>query len=153
MPHGVGSPPPPPPAGDEQRAITTTEREHGGELRFVVEHALPPLQLLQGLTARERALQVFGHLRIWDTEANNGILVYVLLAERAVEIVADRGIAHRVPQAQWDELCLQLQSCFAQGRFRDGALLAVEASATLLRQHFPAAGARSNELSDQPVLL
>jgi len=138
---------------DIQRAITTTEREHGGELRFVVEHALEPLQIWHGLTARERALQVFGQLRVWDTEANNGILVYVLLAERAVEIIADRGIARRVPQPQWDQLCVQLQACFAQQRFRDGALLAVEASATLLRQHYPAAGARSNELPDQPVLL
>jgi len=138
---------------DIQRAITTTEREHGGELRFVVEHALEPLQIWYGLTARERALQVFGQLRVWDTEANNGILVYVLLAERAVEIVADRGIARRVPQPQWDQLCAQLQACFAQQRFREGALLAVEASATLLRQHYPVAGARSNELPDQPVLL
>jgi uncharacterized membrane protein len=138
---------------DVQRAITTTEREHGGELRFVVEHALEPLQIWQGLTARERALQVFGQLRVWDTEANNGILVYVLMAERAVEIVADRGIARRVPQPQWDQLCAQLQACFAQQRFREGALLAVEASATLLRQHYPVAGARSNELPDQPVLL
>jgi len=138
---------------DIQRAITTTEREHGGELRFVVEHALEPLQIWYGLTARERALQVFGQLRVWDTEANNGILVYVLIAERAVEIVADRGIARRVPQPQWDQLCAQLQACFAQQRFREGALLAVEASATLLRQHYPVAGARSNELPDQPVLL
>jgi len=138
---------------DVQRAITTTEREHGGELRFVVEHALEPLQIWQGLTARERALQVFGQLRVWDTEANNGILVYVLMAERAVEIIADRGIARRVPQPQWDQLCAQLQACFAQQRFREGALLAVEASATLLRQHYPVAGARSNELPDQPVLL
>jgi uncharacterized membrane protein len=95
---------------------------------------------------------VFGQLRVWDTEANNGILVYVLMAERAVEIIADRGIARRVPQPQWDQLCAQLQACFAQQRFREGALLAVEASATLLRQHYPVAGARSNELPDQPVL-
>lgn len=138
---------------DIERAIATTEREHGGEIRFVVEHALEPLQLWAGLTSRQRALQIFGQLGVWDTEANNGILVYVLLAERAVEIVADRGIARAVPQPQWDELCEQVRQCFATGAFRDGALLSIEGAARLLRQHFPVAGARSNELPDQPVLI
>lgn len=139
---------------DVQRAITTTEREHGGEIRFVVEHALEPFQLWSGVTSRQRALEVFGLLRVWDTEANNGILIYVLFAERSVEIVADRGIARRVPQAEWDALCSDVQAEFAARRFRDGALRAIEGAATLLRRHFPATQAKSaNELPDQPVLL
>jgi len=138
---------------DIQRAITTTEREHCGEIRFVAEHALEPFELWSGLTARERALEVFGLLRVWDTEANNGILVYVLFAERAVEIVADRGVAQRVPQAEWDSLCRDVETQFRGGAFRAGALRAIEGAAALLRRHFPPAGQRSNELPDQPILL
>lgn len=138
---------------DIQRAIATAEREHCGEIRFVVEHALEPVQLWSRVDARQRALQVFAQLGVWDTEANNGILIYVLLAEHAIEIVADRGIARAVPQAQWDALCGQVRECFAQSRFRDGALLSIEGVAQLLRQHFPVAGARRNELPDQPVLI
>jgi uncharacterized membrane protein len=138
---------------DIERAIATAEREHSGELRFVVEHALEPSELWQGLGSRERALQVFGQLGVWDTEANCGILVYLLFAERAVEIVADRGIAQRVPQPEWDALCREVETLFHDARFRDGALRAVEGAAALLRRHFPPAGQRSNELPDQPVLL
>jgi TPM domain len=144
---------PPPVLQDIQRAISTAEREHAGELRFVAEHALEPLDLWSGLTARERALQVFSLLRIWDTEANNGILVYLLFAERAVEIIADRGIARCVPQAEWDALCREVETEFRDGRFRAGALRAIEGTAALLRRHFPPAGKTSNELPDQPVLL
>jgi hypothetical protein len=138
---------------DVQRAITTAEREHCGEIRFVAEHALEPFELWSGLTARERALEVFGLLRVWDTEANNGILIYVLFAERAVEIVADRGVSQRVPQAEWDSLCREVETQFRLGVFRAGALRAIEGAAALLRRHFPPAGQRSNELPDQPILL
>jgi uncharacterized membrane protein len=88
-----------------EAAVVEVERRHAGEVRFVLEHALEPGDLLAGLTPRERALQVFGLARVWDTAANNGVLVYVLYAEHAVEIVADRGIAARVPQADWDAVC------------------------------------------------
>lgn len=138
---------------DIEKAIATAKREHDGEIRFVVEHALEPLDLWHGLTPHHRALQVFGLLRVWDTEANNGILVYVLLAERAVEIVADRGIARRVSQAEWDALCRDVESQFSKGRFRDGSLRAVEGAAALLRRHFAPTSHRGNELPDQPVLL
>ena len=139
---------------DVQRAITTLEREHAGEIRFVVEHALDPAQLRAGLTSRQRALDVFGLLRVWDTESNNGILVYVLYADRAVEILADRGIATRVPQEEWDGLCREVESEYAKGEFRAGSLRAIEGAATLLRRHFPTVSTKaSNELPDQPVLL
>lgn len=136
-----------------QRAITTTEREHRGEVRFAVENALDPGLVLAGVSARQRALEAFAQLRVWDTEDNTGVLVYVLFADHAVEIVADRGIARRVPQAQWDALCEEVRTAYREARYRDGSLRAIEAAATLLRQHFPAAGARRNELPDQPVLL
>ncbi|MEN9705579.1 MAG: hypothetical protein RLZZ393_1458 [Pseudomonadota bacterium] len=139
---------------DVQRAIATTEREHAGEIRFVVEHALHPARIWQGLSARERALEVFGQLRVWDTEDNNGILVYVLFAERAVEILADRGIARCVPQEEWAALCREVEAEFAADGFRAGSLRAIEGAATLLRRHFPAStGKTANELPDQPVLL
>ena len=103
-----------------ERRIGDFERLHPGELRFVVEHALELGDLLAGLTPRERALEVFGLLRVWDTEHNNGVLIYVLHAEHAVEIVADRGLARCVPQADWDALCRQVETQFRAGRSRCG---------------------------------
>ncbi len=138
---------------DIERAIGMAECRHAGEIRFVVEHALEPLELWVGLDSRQRALQVFSQLRVWDTEGNNGILVYLLFAERAVEIVADRGIARRVPQPEWDALCQEVETLFRASQFRDGSLRAIDGAAALLHQHFPASGQRDNELSDRPVLL
>ena len=95
----------------EQR-VAASERSHAGEVRFAVEHALELGDLLAGVTPRERALEVFGLLRVWDTEHNNGVLIYVLHAEHAVEIVADRGLARCVPQQDWDELCRRVETEF-----------------------------------------
>jgi uncharacterized membrane protein len=136
-----------------QQRISAFERTHSGELRFAVEHALEPGDLLQGLTPRERALEVFSLLRVWDTEHNNGVLIYVLHAEHAVEIVTDRGLARCVPQADWDALCRRVESDFRAGHHAAGALAAVEGAAQLLVQHFPSVGAGRNELPDQPLLL
>lgn len=138
---------------DLEQAIGAAESGHAGEIRFVVEHALEPLELWAGLSSRQRALQVFSQLRVWDTEDNNGILVYLLFAERAVEIVADRGIARRVPQPEWDALCSELETLFRASQFRDGSLRAIDGAAVLLRRHFPAGDERGNELPDRPVLL
>ena len=138
---------------DIERRIAEVERQHPGELRFVVEHALEPGDLIAGLTPRERALEVFGLLRVWDTERNNGVLVYVLHAERAVEIVADRGLARQVGQAEWDALCRQVETDFQGGRFREGCLVALDGAARLLEQHFPTHKGGRNELPDQPLLL
>jgi uncharacterized membrane protein len=136
-----------------ERRIGEFERAHAGELRFVVEHALELGDLLQGLTPRERALELFGLLRVWDTEHNNGVLIYVLHAEHAVEIVTDRGLARCVPQADWDALCRLLESEIRAGRHAAGALAAIEGAAQLLIRHFPSVGAGRNELPDQPLLL
>jgi uncharacterized membrane protein len=135
------------------RRIGDVERQHPGELRFVVEHALEMGDLLSGLTPRDRALEIFGLVRVWDTEHNSGILIYVLHAEHAVEIVADRGIARRVPQSEWDALCRELEKDFRAGRYGEGALAAVNGAASLLDRHFPPHPAGRNELPDQPLLL
>ncbi len=138
----------------EQR-IGEIERRHHGEVRFVVEHALDVGDLIAGLTPRERALEIFGLLKVWDTEQNNGVLIYVLHAEHAVEIVADRGLARAVPQAEWDALCRQLETEFRAGRQEAGAMAAIEGVARLLDQHPPPPphAAARNELPDQPLLL
>jgi len=133
--------------------IAALEQRHPGELRFVAEHALDLGDLLAGLTARERALEVFSQLRIWDTERNNGILIYVLHAEHAVEIVADRALARVVPQSDWDAICRMVEQKFRARDFAGGALAAVDAAAALLDRHFPDARGDANELPDQPLLL
>lgn len=136
-----------------EEAIARVERRHAGEICFAVEHALDLADLRAGITPRQRALQVFGLMRVWDTENNNGVLVYVLYSEHAVEIVADRGIARRVPQEEWDALCRAVQQDFHDGRFREGSLRAVDGIAELLGRHFPHAPGDANELPDQPLLL
>lgn len=135
------------------RRIGEVERAHPGELRFVVEHALEIGDLIDRVSPRQRALELFGLLRVWDTEQNNGVLVYVLYADHAVEIVADRGLARRVPQEDWDRLCREVETHFRAGRYEAGAMSAIDGAASLLERHFPARVAGPNELPDQPLLL
>ena len=136
-----------------ERAIATQEKRHRGELRFVVEGGLPLVPMLTGRQSRERAMDVFTRLRIWDTEDNAGVLVYLLLADRRVEIVADRGIHAKVGAAAWDAICGEMQSAFASGRFEGGAVLGIEAISDLLAVHFPPGESNPNELPDTPVVL
>lgn len=138
---------------DLQRRIEDLELRLPGEVRFVVEHALEPAELLAGLTPRERALEVFGLLRVWDTEHNNGVLIYVLHADHAVEIVADRGLARQVEQAEWDGICRQVETHFRAGQYRQGSFAALDGAARLLERHFAPRKAGRNELPDQPLLL
>jgi uncharacterized membrane protein len=138
-----------------ERAIATAEEGHSGEIRFAVEAALPWSYLRRGAPARERALMVFAKLRVWDTEANNGVLIYVELADRSIEIVADRGIARRVPAAEWQAQADRMRERFRAGEFEAGLTAAIDDVAQRLRTHFPlAAGARNpDELSNRPVVL
>ena len=137
-----------------EKTISQVESQHAGEIRFVVETALHPAELWHGLTPRQRALQVFAHLGIWDTEHNNGVLIYVLLADRRVEILADRGIASRVQQSQWDEICRETQRHYRARDFGAGSIAAVEHVGRLLGRHFPGRPkSHANELPNQPVLL
>jgi uncharacterized membrane protein len=136
-----------------EQAIDEAEKRHGGEIRFAIETALPLPALWRGVTPRARARQLFAHLRVWDTHANNGVLIYVLRADRAVEIIADRGISAQVSEAQWQGLCREIEARYRSGDYSGGSLAAVDGVARLLAQHFPPPGARSNELPNQPVLL
>ncbi len=136
-----------------ERAIRASEARHSGQIRFAVEGALDGGPLFQGQSPRERAIELFARLRVWDTERNNGLLIYLLLADRAVEIVADRGIHARVGAAQWHAVCQKMEAAFRQGRYEGGVLEGVQAVTEHLAQHFPAAGRGANELPDKPVVL
>jgi len=110
-------------------------------------------ELWRDLPPRTRALQVFGQFGVWNTEHNNGVLIYVLMADHDVEIVADRGIASRVPQAEWDAVCRQMEHHYREGRFRDGSVVGILGVGALLGRHFPGRRPSDNELPNQPVLL
>ena len=144
----------PPAALDRiQRVIAEGERRHVGQVCFAVEAALPLSLVLQHETPRARALETFARLRVWDTEQNSGVLVYVLLADKDVEIVADRGIHRQVGETAWRDICQTMESAFSEGRFEAGAVAGIEAVSALLARHFPRAEAGGNELPDQPVIL
>jgi len=136
-----------------EQAIAGGERSHRGQVCFAVEGALHPMHVLRRLTPRERALEVFGLLRVWDTEENSGVLIYLLLADRDVEIVADRGIDHAAGATAWHAISTHMESAFARGEYVDGALRGIGEVSALLARHFPRAGLGSNELSDKPVVL
>jgi uncharacterized membrane protein len=136
-----------------EATIAAGELKHTGQLRFVVEPALPLSAVLRKEAPRERALEVFGRLRIWDTEENCGVLVYLLLADRAVEIVADRGIHRRVGEAPWQAICRRMEVAFRERKFEEGAIAGIEAINALLAEHFPRAAAGPNELPDRPLVL
>ncbi len=131
--------------------VAESETRHGGEIRISVEAGLPLSYLWKRLSARDRALTLFGKLRVWDTEHNNGVLIYLLLAEHAIEIVADRGLARQVPPAHWQAVVAGMREAFRAGRYEAGLMQAVEAVEALLVQHFPlrAEAANPNELSDR----
>jgi len=133
--------------------IGESETTHFGEIRFAVEAALDPMALLQGRSARERAVEVFSQLRVWDTERNNGVLIYLLLADRRVEIVADRGIHRDVGQSGWEVICREMECSFRQGRFEQGVMEGIRAVARHLVRHYPASGVNENELPDEPAIL
>ena len=136
-----------------EEAIRASEKTHDGELRFAVEAGLDPLPLVRGQTPRQRAIEVFSALRVWDTEHNSGVLIYVQLVDRRIEIVADRGINAKVPQHAWDAICRRMEAAFRQRRFEQGVLAAIGEITALLAQHFPPRGDNPDELSDQPVIL
>lgn len=136
-----------------QNATAQNEKRHRGEIRFVVEAELDWASLLSNVSPRSRAIDVFGRLRVWDTEENNGVLVYVLLADHDIEIVADRGIDRQVGGEAWRRICDAMRAEFKAGRFEQGSVRAIESISDLLAQHFPPRGDDQNELSDQPLVL
>lgn len=134
--------------------VRLSEAGHRGQIRLCVESSLPVAAVWAGMTPRARALDRFAHLGVWDTETNVGVLIYLLLADRAVEIVADRGLRQRVSEAQWAALAQQMGQAFAGGQFEAGLLAAVDAVDALLRQEVPRqpGEAQDNELPDAPLL-
>lgn len=143
--------------GAQQRLrerVTASEQGHSGEIRICVEAGLPLSYLWRGATARERALALFGKLGVWDTEANNGVLIYLLLADRHIEIVADRGLRRHVGAAHWQAITDGMGEAFRVGRFEDGLTAALDAVSHALHEHFPLAPGEvnPNELPDAPLI-
>ncbi|MFT4120458.1 TPM domain-containing protein [Bradyrhizobium sp.] len=136
-----------------EQAIKRGEATHSGQIRFVVEAALDGTPLFRNQPARARALDVFSHLRIWDTVHNNGVLIYLLLADRDVEIVADRGIDAKVGAHGWETICRAMEAEFRSGQFERGVIGGIEAVSRQLSAHFPSVGPHHNELPDTPVVM
>jgi len=136
-----------------EKTIAESEKHHSGQIRFAVEAALHPAQLWRGVTGRSRAIEVFSELGVWDTERNNGVLIYLLLAERDVEIVADRGFNAKVPREEWERVCREMEAALGQGRHADAILAGIEAVAHIVARHFPPRHGGRNELPDKPALL
>ncbi|QOJ23391.1 MAG: TPM domain-containing protein [Gammaproteobacteria bacterium] len=135
-------------------AIQQSEKKHGGEICFAVEAALNTIPLLKNQTARQRAIEVFSQLRVWDTEQNNGVLIYLLLADRTVEIIADRGIHAKVSQSEWENICRAMESAFRQQQFEAGVIAGIDAIGTHLQKYYPFdPGKDLNELTNKPVVL
>jgi uncharacterized membrane protein len=136
-----------------EQAIKASEATHAGQIRFVVEGALDGAPLLRNQSARSRALDVFSHLRIWDTAHNNGVLIYLLLADRDVEILADRGVDALVGGKEWEKICRAMEAEFGKGNFEAGVIKGIAAVTRHLAKHFPKHGAGRNELPDAPVVM
>jgi uncharacterized membrane protein len=137
-----------------EQAVKTSEALHRGEIRFAVEAALDVHALWRAETPRQRAVEVFSELKVWDTKEQNGVLIYVLLAERSVEIVADRALAERVTPEEWQQACAAIERDFREARWREGALLGIEAVTRLLVREFPRTGAPDvDEQPNRPLLL
>ncbi|MFM0080614.1 TPM domain-containing protein [Paraburkholderia sediminicola] len=136
-----------------EHAIKQSHRAHIGQIRFAVEGALPITALSAGMSARERAIDVFSELRVWDTEHNNGVLVYLLLADHDVEIVADRGVHAKVTSGEWEAICRQMEADFGLGKYQAGVFRGVEEITALLARHFPAQQERLNGLPSKPAVL
>ena len=137
-----------------EKAVAASEAQHRGEIRFAIEGALEVHALRRHKTPRDRAHEVFGELRVWDTHERNGVLIYILIAERDVEIVADRGFEGRVSADEWRAVCAAIEAAYAQGQWRDGALLGIDALTQLLVREFPRTGAPDvDEQPNRPQLL
>lgn len=132
--------------------IAASEKRHGGEIRLVVEAGLDLHWLWHGVSARQRALQVFSDLRIWDTRENNGVLIYLLFADRNVEIIADRGVNDKVGGAEWERICKAMEEAFRKDRFEEGLRQGIHEISAHLERHFPHHGDDRNELSNEPVV-
>lgn len=135
------------------RAVAAGEKTHRGQVRFVVEAELTTGQLWSGVSSRQRAIDVFSLLRVWDTEENNGVLVYILLADHKVEIIADRAIHREVGDDRWRAICKEIEVRYRKGDFLNGSVIGIEKISAELAHCYPARGDEKNEQSDKPVLM
>jgi uncharacterized membrane protein len=137
-----------------EKAIVNAELINTGEVRFVVEGNLDVAWILRGVSARQRAIELFSSLRIWDTEQNTGVLVYVLMSEHKIEIVADRGITQRVPQQVWDDIAMSMSKAFAENDFVTGSITGLQRIKVLLAEHFPSSlSDNCNELTNRILII
>ncbi len=134
-------------------AIQHSEKHHHGEIRFAIETSLSLPALWRGVTARQSAIEAFSDLHVWDTQDNSGVLIYLLLADHDLEIVADRGIAEKVGQSEWDEIAHAMEQRFRAGQFREGSLEGIQRVSELLTAHFPPGERNPNELSNKPAII
>ena len=136
-----------------EEAVRSAEKQHSGEICFAIESRLAFKRLRAGLNARRRAYELFAHLGVWNTHANNGVLIYLLLAERDIEIVADRGFMGKVSDAEWEAICHEMEAQFRAGHFEEGARVAIERVSDLIALHFPPVPGDRNELPDAPLVI
>ncbi len=136
-----------------ETAIAASESHHSGEIRFAIESSLPLKALWRNELMHERAIEVFSLLRVWDTENNNGVLIYLLLADHKVEITADRNINKKVGESEWQRICGIMEEYFKAGKFSEGSVKGIEEIDLLLNKHFPIKEGDKNELSNKAVIL
>ena len=136
-----------------ETAVQRSEQQHAGEVCVALEPSLPLLGVLRGMTARQRAMELFSQLRVWDTEQNCGVLLYILLSERQIEVVADRGISAVVTQDAWDGICAGIAEHFKAGRYQAGVEAGIEKATMLLATHFPRSAGDQDEIGNRPVVL
>lgn len=149
----VGKVFPPETLANIEAAIGESETAHSGQIRFAVQHSLDTREVLRGITARQRAIEAFGELGVWDTEHNNGVLIYFLLADRDFEIIGDRGIDARLGPEGWEAICRGMEERIRGGDFEGGVIWGIQAVGEHLRAHFPYEGGRAAGLPDHPVIL
>lgn len=153
MPGAVERAFPPAAMASIERAIGESETRHTGEIRFAAESALESAALFAGQSARSRAIDVFSQLRVWDTEENNGVLIYLLLADHDVEIVADRGINGKVSPDEWERICRSMEAALSRREFEQAIVSGIGEVSQLLERHYPPRPGGRNELPDKPTIL
>jgi uncharacterized membrane protein len=136
-----------------EKAIAHSESTHSGQIRFAVEGNLDVMDILRKKTGKKRAIEIFSQLRVWDTEENNGVLIYLLLADHDFEILGDRGIHHHVGEAGWERVSQEMEKRFRKGQFEAGVLYGIEQIGQMLAQHYPPNGNQRNELPNTPIVM
>jgi uncharacterized membrane protein len=134
-------------------AIAASEKNHDAEIVFAIEPGISPIAALRGYSARSRAIDVFSELRVWDTEANNGVMIYLLLADHDIEIIADRGVNRIAGDTYWEEICQNMEKSFREGKFVEGVLEGIQTITKLLEKHYPKSEGNPNELPNKPVII